>query len=236
MQNKMVRIFYIYILICLLAPAAVMAAGEGIAKKLSPGELNRIEQGELVYKEENVEGSVWPERKIYTVIPVEPVEAAAVFADYEYQKEYIPDMVEAKVIRQDSPTEIVVSYIVEMPWPVVNEEFTNSHTIKTYREDGGDGYLIAWEQLDGSSAENSHGSARFEPYDKGKCIMEYTSFIQPKSALAGLGFIEKKGKENLKNSVNALIDEIIEVRRNKTNLLLEQLQRLHAALDGTYVY
>ncbi len=232
----MIRIISICILIGLITPVAISATGEGIEKKLSPGELNRIEQGELVYKEKEVEGSVWPERKIYAVIPVEPVEAAAVFADYEYQKEYIPDMVEATVIRQDSPTETVVSYLVEMPWPVVKEEFTNSHTIKTYREDGGDGYLIAWEQLDGSSAENSHGSARFEPYDEGRCIMEYTSFIQPKSALAGLGFVEKKGKENLKKSVTALIDEIIEVRRNKTNLLLEQLQQLQAALDGTYVY
>ncbi len=236
MQKRKVLICYLIIIMSILAPAALMATEQGIRKRLSSEELNRIEEGELVFKEKEVEGSVWSERKVYAVIPVEPVEAAAVFSDYEYQKEYIPDIVEAKVIRQDSPTETVVSYIMKMPWPVVKEEFTNTHIIKTYPESGGQGYVIAWEQLHGGSAEKSNGSARFEPYCEGTCIFEYTSFVQPKSAFAGLGGIEKKGKENLKNSVNALIDEIVEVRRNKTNLLLDQLQRLHAALDGTYVY
>lgn len=235
MLTRYFKKFFFLLLFCVFT-VILSAAETGIIDRLNSSERSDIREGKLLYKEKEKDDAPWPERRIYTILDATPLEAVAVFGDYEYQKEYVPGMVKAEVVRQDSSTEVVVAYESDMPWPIMREKFTNHHRLRSYGVANGTAYEVSWNQIEGSSAKESFGFARFEPYDDGKTLMEYMAFIHPISPLAGLKGIKKRAKENFLETVKAVIAHIETVAAGRPDLLREKTKKITDALNGTPVY
>jgi len=58
-------------------------------------ELTKLMNKELIIHSKKIPGCPWPEITIFALIDVLPVEAAALFSNYQDQKHYIPDLLKS---------------------------------------------------------------------------------------------------------------------------------------------
>lgn len=165
-----------------------------------------LESGSPLIEQEKIEGVPWPKVTAYALLDSDPELSMAIFAAYDHQKNYIPDLKVATPETQPSPTEVHVRYEIKMPWPLENVRYLHGHQL-SYQADKST-YRLDWWMIESTSTEHVEGFVEFLPYpkDPSKTLMRYSNLITPKSALAGLlrGFMLR----DVKKTVEAIITEI----------------------------
>jgi hypothetical protein len=231
-----------FLLICSLlilgAGGLLCALDFGLMTELTEEEQARLKTGEMVYKEQPVGESPWPERHMYSLIRARPIEAAAIFADYEYQPEYVPSISDTKILEKKSPTHLVIEFELDMPFPLPKEIVVNEHSLTVYGDRENPTFFAMWEQLEGKSAKVSRGSAHFEPYSPEPesppfTIMKYSSYVYPKSIFAELRFVQEKAKNDLIESTKEIVHHIEYVKESEPEFLEKEVEKLKTALRGS---
>ena len=160
----------------------------------------KLFKGETVMLEEKVKDAPWPRLKIYRVIDADTESFAAFFADFERQKDYIPNLIKSKITNGDGSNNIDVSYEMNLPWPIPNAVYLHGHTIKKL---GQDHFQISWYVVESSVAQKVIGQSDFVKF-KDKTLWYYENFTLPKSSLAGL--FEGSMKVDTKASLDATLE------------------------------
>ena len=108
-------------------------------------------------------------------------ESVAIFAAYDIQKDYVPNIIKSTPIRHVTATDVHTAYELHMPFPLPNATYIHGAKIFQHKND----FEVQWYMVESSSALIVNGSVYFSPYN-GKTLMRYRSYVKPKSVLGTL--------------------------------------------------
>ena len=198
-----------------LAPAR---AGE----RLIESERQRLERGELIVKTREREGYPWPEVTVYGQIAASAAEVMAVYADFEGQAEYLPGLVESRIVKRLSPNLFHVSYEYEVTGP--NERYTVLAEVS--RSPGG--FRATWELVSARYARRLSGQVRVEAFGSGARV-EYTNRVDRGFLGARLGSPDTTVRQ-LRETVQALGARVERLRVEQPDRLGELTRALQSML------
>ncbi len=203
---------------------------------LFTGSALALEGDKIVPQTKEIKGEAWPEVKARVLIKAKPLESVAIFAAYDYQKEYIPDLMDSEVIVEKvGPTsnDTQVRYILKMPWPLGNSEYIHGHELTSPKKDA---YKVRWYMIKSDSAEKVQGHALFEPHPEKPefTLMTYKSLVTPKSFFAGI-FRELMVKDVVK-SIKAIRSTTEALAQKNPGLVNSYSEKIKDVLSGKRAY
>jgi hypothetical protein len=170
----------------------------------TPEESALLEKGELVVREQREPKEAWPVVTVYKTLASSPEHSMAIFAAYDDQKNYVPNVVESTPIAQPSPRQTTVAYRLEMPWPVGEVRYTHEHRLSSLKEQKG--YRLDWNMIESTSTDLVEGYVVFLPHGENKSLMAYSNRVRPKSIFGGM--VRGIMVRDLKRSLSAITEEI----------------------------
>lgn len=191
-------------------------------------------EGELLLTTTPDTSSPWPVVHIYALLETPPSEAFAIFAHFEHQKHYIPNLLKSKVIDFQGPSQIDVSYELKLPWPLSNSRYSHRHVLEDNH--------MTWTLIESNSTDAVEGMVRFVPISKQdstealpyQSMLVYQNRVTPKSSFAGI--FRNAMIRDVENSLKATLEEIEEVWINRPKLLKESVEILNQTLKGDNPY
>ena len=226
------KIVFFTLLISLFSTSYAMESAPlktTLTSELNEAEIKQINAREFVIKTEEVPGSPWPEITYYAVIDSTPLESIALFAAYDIQKDYIPNIIKSQVSKQVSPTDVITSYELHLPFPLSNAVYSHGARLFKLNED----YALAWYMVESSSSEDVKGNAYFTPYN-GKTLFRYRSYVKPKSMLGS--FVKKAMMKDVNATIVAIRNFIEKNKREQTAINTKYSEFVTRALRGEFVY
>lgn len=173
------------------------------ASSLTEAERAQLKKGEFVTKVDWKEGFIWPEVTVYTLLKHSPKQNLDVFLDFETHKNYIPDMLESKVVKRVSQNQLQVYFEMSMPWPVKKTSHTTNNIISK-NNDGS--YTLKWNLVNGKMLKATDGYMNFSNYE-GKTLLTYVSLIVPNSSLASM--FKNRVAEDVEKTVKVISKHLV---------------------------
>lgn len=226
------KIVFFTLLISLFSTSYAMESAPlktSLISELNEVEIKQINAREFVIKTEEVPRSPWPEITYYAVIDSTPLESIALFAAYDIQKDYIPNIIKSQVSKQVSPTDVITNYELHLPFPLSNAFYSHGARLFKFNED----YALAWYMVESSSSEDVKGNAYFTPYN-GKTLFRYRSYVKPKSMLGS--FVKKAMMKDVNTTIVAIRNFIEKNKREQTAINSKYSEFVTRALRGEFVY
>jgi hypothetical protein len=190
------------------------------AAELTQTEVAKLTNKELIVHSKDVSGCPWPETTVFALIDASPVEAAALFSNYQDQKEYVPNLIKSDPIGKTAENETIVDFEMHIPWPLANSKYS---TCNVFTRSENNEYEISWYLVESKSLVDSKGMVQFIPYGR-KTLLKYRSLIHPDSKLASM--FSSKAMSGMVKTVQA-IATYIELTKKKNP---EKVQKLVASL------
>lgn len=200
-----------------------------IAGELNEAELKQINAREFVVKTEDVQGSAWPEITYYALVDSTPLESIGLFAAYDIQKDYIPNVIVSTVTKQNSPTDVITDYELHLPFPLSNARYTHGARLYKFGED----YAVDWYMVKSTSSDDVKGNAYFTPYN-GKTLFRYRSYIKPKSIFGS--FVKKMMMKDVNATIVAIRTFIEKNKREQSAINSKYSEFVTRSLRGEFVY
>ena len=192
------------------------------APELTQPEFAKLANRELIIHSREIPECPWPEFTVFALIDVSPAEAAALFANYQDQKRYIPDLVKSDPVKKIAANETIVRFEMRLPWPLANSKYSTGNVLNRLDDNE---YEIIWYLVESNCLTDSRGAVQFRPYGK-KTILKYQSLIHPDSRLATV--FASKAKNGITKTVQAIVTYLEEPKRkdpHKTQQLVDALLR-----------
>ena len=213
-----------------------------LAADVDSAKLTKIKEEGPITSTQKIEDKVWPEVTVKAFIPAGALESAAIFAAFDYQHTYIPNLTESEVVKEilnneevkDKKNEIHVRYIMDMPWPISDSEYINGHSFS--KDESKKSYQVNWFMVKSDSAEELKGSASFSPFpgDEENTLMIYKAHVTPKSFMAGA--LRKFMIRDVKASVQATVDEVKKLKKEDSKFLKKYSDIFLDILSGKQAY
>ena len=196
----------------------------GVGQGLTDSERHRLDQGEVVVKTRKAEGYPWPEITVYRRVAASPEEVMAVYADFEGQVGYLPNLVESRIVKRLSRTSFHVFYEYEVTGP--NERYTVLAAVS--RSPGG--FQVTWDLVTARYARRLSGQMTVEAVDSG-ALIEYTNRVDPGFFGVRLGSPETTVSQ-LRETAQSLATYVERLRAEQPNRLEALIDALKSMLDG----
>lgn len=197
--------------------------------ELNDSEFLDLKARKFVIKTQDVTGSSWPEITYYALIDSTPLESIGLFAAYDIQKDYVPNLIKSSVVKHLTATEVLTEYEHRTPFPLSNAHYTHRSRLSQL----GDDYVINWSMVKSTSTDEVRGNAYFTPYD-GKTLFRYRSYVKPKSMLGS--FVKKIMFKNVFESIVAIRNFIEKNKSEQSTLNAKYSKFITRALLGEFVY
>lgn len=207
----------------------VKAQKINLAKELTEAETKTLQEGKLVVKIQEIKDSAWPEITYYALIEASPLEAVGIFAAYDIQKDYIPNVIKSTVVKHITATDVHTEYEHHVPFPLSNAHYTHGAKLFHYEND----YEMTWYMVKSTSTDEVRGSAYFTPA-AGKTLFRYHSYIKPKSIFGGL--VKKIMLKDVEKTISAIRGHIEKLKRENSPLVTKYSEFINRALKGEFVY
>ena len=187
-------------------------------------------------KTEVIKDKVWPKVTVEAVINAKPIEAAGLFAAYDYQTEYIDGLKQAKIHSQNitkTSNDIQVAYILSMPWPLGDSHYIHGHKLTSPSKGS---YQINWYLVKSDSVDDINGFARFSPVPghPNKTLVHYETLVSPKSFLAGV--FKKLMIGDVLKSVKAVKNITEALLRTQKKTVDKYADKIRLVLSGKKAY
>jgi hypothetical protein len=206
-----------------LGPAGAVLAGAVEADRaLSDAERERVDRGGLVVRARPIEGFPWPELTVYARVAAAPAEVMAVYADFDAQATFLPEMVESRIVGRDGPTAWRVFYEYEVIGP--NERYTVA--VRLGRVAGG--YHATWSLVTARYARRLGGEMRVVEHGDGS-LVRYASRVDPGTLGVTLGSPESV-ERRLRATVEALARHVERLRAERPDALTALVRTLRLAV------
>jgi len=204
--------------------ASVASAPAWGGADLTDTDVDRLGRGEVVVRIQEIDGYPWPEVTVYRRAAATPEEVVAVYADFEGQAGYLPNLVQSRVVTRLSARSFHVSYEYEVAGP--NERYTVLATVG--RSPGG--FRVSWDLLRARYARRLSGQMSVDPFDSG-ALIEYRNRVDPGFLGVHLGSPETTARQ-LVETVQALAAHVTRVKVEEPERLATLTRVLRAMLDG----
>jgi hypothetical protein len=196
-------------------------------------EAAEIGQGRVVVIEHDVEGTPWPRVRLYRFIDATPEQSAAMFADYEHQRDYNPDLKQVTIGQRLDSARAEVSYRYASNIAFVSD--VTYTVLDRISRDSTGSYLIDWRLLSGSKVKHTEGSARFAPWTnpvsgQRGTLLTYDNYVVPDFRFASLGVVRAKAIGAMRRAVDAIAVEVLRERTSDATRLDRQLAALRSIL------
>jgi len=220
--------------LALFLSSAKVFAGSALEdfQRLTPAEQKAVQDGGQVVQFGTE--TPWPSVILYQRVHVTPEEATAVFFDYAYQKEYIPNLITV-VPNQVSSTVYDVDYLVKIPfvptWLGGTEKYRVRDELATY--DNGHAYEFKWKLVPGhgETTQSSDGSLKVEGFGT-DTLLVYYSYIIPGRIGSGNGYVVDGAKDAVKKAFTAIVNQIEKVKSDYNPFLQTKIEKLREALSN----
>ncbi len=210
------RLFLVFILVVYASFGFSMTP----SAELDQSELAKLTNKELIIHSRGIPKCPWPEITVFTLIDVSPVDAAALFSNYQDQKEYIPDLIKSEPMRKIAENEVIVDFEMHLPWPLSNSKYSTGNVFSRLDDNE---YEIAWYLVESDSLIDSKGAVRFIPYGK-RTLLKYQSFIHPDSTFACL--FSSKAQGGVAKTVQAVVTYIEGTKKKDPGKLQKLIDEL----------
>jgi hypothetical protein len=212
----------ILILLTLLTTARSLAF-----ETISTKQLAALENENFLIETKSIDGLTWPKVIAYLKIDASAKQAMAIFAAYDQQKNYVPNVIVSNPVKERSALSVDVEYELKLPWPIPNSRYTHGHEIK--KDEGQEVYQINWWMIQSTSASKVEGSATFLEHN-GQTYMKYISLVVPSSSFAGL--LRKTMLKDVEHTLRE-IRKYIELNvKDESKNLAKYTQVLEQTLSG----
>jgi hypothetical protein len=196
-------------------------------------EAAEIGHGSVVVIEHDVEGTPWPRVRLYRFIDATPEQSAAMFADYEHQRDYNPDLKEVTIGRRPDSALAEVFYRYASNVAFVSD--VTYTVLDRISRDSSGSYLIDWRLLNGTKVKHVEGSARFAPWTnpvsgQRGTLLTYDNYVVPDFRFASLGLVRAKAVGAMRQAVDALAVEAVRERTSDPTRLERQVAALRSIL------
>lgn len=193
--------------------------------------LENFENITVTFESNEFKNAPWPVVKVFTLIKASPLVAVSIFGALDYQEKYVPKTKKSKPIKEISPTEILTEYEIEVPFPLPNAKHVHGSVLKNL---GNESYELSWYRVSSNSTDEARGFARFSSYKNQYTLMEYQTFIIPKSIFASL--VKKIMFKDVDNTVTAIKKHTENLLQTKDPLVDKYTKYTQDALSGKSVY
>lgn len=197
--------------------------------RLSKEEHASLEALDYIFKTEDIDNSPWPVITYYKILRASPLASAGLFAAYDIQKDYVPNILQSEPIKHISPTDVHTRYELKIPFPLPNAHYVHGARIFKYDND----YEVSWYLVESSSALEVRGSAYFKQHSLGS-ILIYQSYVKPKSIFANL--VKKMMFKDVETSIKAIVDFTEKTSATNPLLTTKYSEFITRALQGEFVY
>jgi hypothetical protein len=160
---------------------------------------------------------------VYRQVTASPEEVMAVYADFDGQAGYLPNLVESRIVRRLARNAFHVSYEYEVTGP--NERYTVA--VELSRIPGG--FRVTWDLVTARYARRLNGQMTVEAFGSG-ALMEYANRVDPGFFGVRLGSPETTARQ-LRKAAEALATHV-EWLRVEEPATLETLTRALRAMLG----
>ena len=200
-----------------------------IRSELSDAEIRQLEGREFIVRTKDIPGSAWPEITYYALINATPLESVGLFAAYDIQKDYTPNLLKSTPVKHVSPTDVQTEYELHIPFPLSNARYIHGARIFKHADD----YEVQWYMVESSSSEDVHGGAYFQNYN-GKTLLRYRTYVKPKSIFGS--FVKKFMFKDVEKSIVAIRTFIERTVKENSALSSKYSEFITRALRGEFVY
>ena len=220
---------YFFTCLVTLLSASYGLAQTDVQSELTKDEIKLVTAREFVIKTREIQGLAWPEVTFYTTIDATPLEAMAIFAAYDIQKDYVPGVIKSIPIKHVSATDVLTAYEMHMPFPMSNAVYTHGGKIFRHKND----YELQWYMMESTSAEDVKGSAYYTPFN-GKTLLRYKSLVVPRSIFGSL--VKKVMIKDVEKSLVAIRNFTEKNIKENPALVSKYSEFITRALSGEFVY
>jgi len=217
------RVLAILLIIQCLGQGA-RADAPSIWNEFSPHARELLAIGKPVVVEEDVPESSWPRVTVAYLLDCTPSEAASVFWNSELDPDYVPDCISTRILSHPSHHVHEAEFRLRMPFFLPEEIYVSRVEVKRTETDG---YEIAWHVNQSIYAKSCRGRILIEPHD-GKTLLISSNSVIPRGDFAG--FLRFPAVLRQKESVNALVRQILLEKGLHPELLAKQQKSLNLAL------
>lgn len=193
--------------------------------------LESFENVTVTFESPEFKNAPWPVVKVFTLIKTTPLTAISIFGALDYQEKYIPRTKKSRPIKHVSPTEVLTEYEIEVPFPLPNAKHVHGSVLKKL---GNEGYELSWYRVSSNSTDEARGFARFTSYKNNLTLMEYQTFIIPKSIFGSL--VKKIMIKDVDGVALAIRNHIEKLQNTKDPLIEKYTDFTLRSLQGIAVY
>ena len=189
-----------------------------------------IEGGKPVVTRQKRDGWSWDAVTVTHRVAAEPVEVAAVHADFDRHWQWSPGVKVSSIVKREAPATLDVRFEYRDDTKGWRSRFTVTHyTMRVSLERAASGYRTRWQTIviEKGCLERVEGEMTFEPHDSGT-LLTMVNVVEPCTTLFGL-----LGPDEVVESSRAAVTSLGEhVRRLKAQpeVLSERVQAYRAAL------
>lgn len=185
-----------------------LTASAGLLDGLTPAQKARVEAGEIVYTPQQVAKMPWPRAVVYRTVAASPQEVMAVFTNYAAAPEFVPNVVQATIVRTIQPGQQEVRYELSVPL-LPNEVYTATNTLS--RREGGKVLEVSWRAGEARYFRSSIGKIEVAPNGNGS-IIRYTNLVDPGTRFASL--LKGTAEKQIKETVDAIARRVEDLKIN----------------------
>jgi len=218
------RILIILTLVCIGLPS-LHAAEYLSSKELNSQQREMLKTGKPLLVEEESPGNPWPIFTIYQMVKASPEAVAAVFWDCEQDPKYIPNCLSARIISHPKKRVVEAEYTLKMPFFLPDEVYVSRNELMIPDHDV---FEISWEVMKARYIKAGLGSIRITPMGEDSMI-RYNNFVMPGSKIARI--MKAHASSQVAESVNALVQKVLDEQSHDAPLLESQLSALRKALN-----
>lgn len=161
---------------------------------------------------------------MYRRVAASPEDVMAVYADFEGQVRYLPELVTSRVVARLAPGTFQVFYEYEVSGP--NERYTVTVAVARVAK----GLEATWDLLSARYARRLSGAIRVEPLGAG-ALITYSSRVDPGPLGVHLGSPASVSRR-LRDTVEALTSEVERLRAREPETLAGLRRRLGGMVQG----
>jgi hypothetical protein len=225
------------LVVCALVIYPSLSFSMNPSAELNDTEVAKLGHKELITHSKKLSGYPWPEITVFALIEATPLEAAALFSNYQDCTQYIPDMIKSVPSRRVADNEVIVDFEMRLPWPLTKSKYSTGNIFSRL---GDNEYQVCWYLVESDSFIDTKGTVQFIPYGN-KTLLRYQSLIYPESKMAS--FFSSRARSGVCKTVQAIVSYVEQTKGKdpeKTQKLSSALLRANrldqrtAAVDSAY--
>lgn len=194
---------------------------------LTPTMIEAIEKDGIYRQETKITDAPWPEYTLVVPLSISALDAISIFSQYEKQKDYVPGVIRADIVKKPSSTDIHVAFEMHMPWPLANTFYTTGNRIHALSSQS---YAVEWYYVQSDSTKENRGQATFiaGPTPQ-QSYLHYRSFIYPDSRFASL--VRSKVMTDLENTILSIKQHLEQKAKQSPAEVANYVQELRQLLQ-----